>query len=254
MYAGKGRKPCEVFVLKKTVEKKVDVSVIIPAYNEEKYIGACLAAIERQKFDGTYEVIVGDGHSTDRTRKIAHDYGAKVVLERFGTASGGRYAAAKVAKGRVLLFTSSDTQPTPLWVKSINDLFRDRKVAWATGNIRPFEGNLFEHMGSVVLNIFTAILNPLGLAYVNGDNVAARADAYWKVGGFNPRLATSEDTDLGMKLMKCGRFAFSRHATVLISMRRVRKWGYINFVLFHTGNFLSTHFFKRPAQMYAPIR
>jgi len=233
---------------------EVDVSVIVPAYNEEKYIGACLAAIKRQKFSGTYEVIVGDGHSTDHTKRIAHDYGAKVVEERFGTASGGRYAAAKVAKGKVYLFTSSDTQPCPEWVQSIYDLFEDRKVVWAVGNVRPFEGNLVEHAGAIILNAFTAIINPFGLAYVNGDNVAARADAYWKVGGFDPRLATSEDTDLGMKLMKCGKFAFSRKATVIISMRRVRKWGYLNFIMFHTGNFLSTHFFRAPAKMYAPIR
>lgn len=234
--------------------RKVDVSVIVPAYNEEKYIGACLAAIKRQTFSGTYEVIVGDGHSTDHTRKIADDYGAKVVLERFGTASGGRYAAAKVAKGKIYLFTSSDTQPCSEWVQSVHDSFKDKKVAWVLGNVRPFEGNLLEHVGAIILNTFTAIINPLGLAYVNGDNIAARADAYKKVGGFDPHLATSEDTDLGMKLMKCGKFAFSRKATVLISMRRVRKWGYLNFIMFHTGNFLSTHFLRAPAKMYAPIR
>ncbi|MFA4983251.1 MAG: glycosyltransferase [Candidatus Micrarchaeia archaeon] len=239
---------------KRKETKEIDVSVIVPAYNEEKYIGACLAAIKRQKFNGTYEVIVGDGHSTDHTTKIAHDYGAKVVEERFGTASGGRYAAAKVAKGRIYLFTSSDTLPCPEWVQSAYDLFKDRKVAWAVGNVRPFEGNIAEHIGSIILNIFAAVLNRIGLAYVNGDNIAARADAYWKCGGFNPKLATSEDTDLGQRLMKQGKFAYSGKATVLISMRRVRKWGYLNFAMFHTGNFLFTHFFKTPAKMYAPIR
>ncbi|MCX6769890.1 MAG: glycosyltransferase [Candidatus Micrarchaeota archaeon] len=234
--------------------KKVDVSIIIPAYNEAKYIGACLAAIKRQKFAGTYEIIVGDGDSDDGTQKIARDYGARVVEESFGTASGGRYVAAKVAKGRILLFTSSDVVPCNIWVQSIYDMFKDRKVVWGVGNVRPFEGNIVEHIGAVILNFFAAVLNHLGLAYVNGDNVAARASAYWKCKGFNPRLKTSEDTDLGMKLMKLGRFSFSHKATVLISMRRVRKWGYWNFMMFHTRNFLSTHFWKAPSKMYEPIR
>jgi len=235
-------------------KKTVDVSVIIPAYNEERYIGACLAAIKRQKFSGTMEVIVGDGDSTDGTQKIARDYGARVVEEEYGTASGGRYAGSRVARGKIYIFTSSDTVPCDRWVQSIYDLFKNKEVAWAVGNVRPLDGNIVEHFGAVVLNVLAAILNPLGLAYVNGDNVAARANAYWKCGGFDPKLKTSEDTDLGMKLMKLGRFAFSRKATVMISMRRVRKWGYWNFASFHTGNFVSTHFLQAPAKMYDPIR
>ena len=236
------------------VKKKPDVSVIIPAYNEERYIGACLAAIERQEFSGTYEVIVGDGHSTDRTVKIARDYGARVVEESFGNASGGRYVGAKVARGRIYAFMSSDVQPCQGWLQNIYNSFEDKNVAWAVGGVRPFEGNLLEYTGASILNFFAATLNHVGLAYVNGDNVAARADAYKKCGGFNPRLTTSEDTDLGMKLMHHGKFHYAWRATVLISMRRVRKWGYLNFALFHTGNFISTHFLRSPAKLYAPIR
>jgi len=236
------------------VKKKVDVSVIVPAYNEEKYIGACLAAIKRQKFSGTYEVIVGDGHSKDKTQKIARDYGARVVEENFGNASGGRYAAAKVAHGRIYAFMSSDVQPCQGWLQNIYDAFDDKQVAWAVGSVKPLEGRFVEEIGAGILNFFAAVLNRVGLAYVNGDNVAARADAYRKCGGFNPHLTTSEDTDLGMKLMHQGKFAYAGRATVLISMRRVRKWGYWNFASFHTGNFISTHFLRAPAKLYAPIR
>ncbi|MFA6213848.1 MAG: glycosyltransferase [Candidatus Micrarchaeia archaeon] len=235
-------------------KKKVDVSVIVPSYNEEQYIGACLAAIRRQKFSGTYEIIVGDGHSKDRTQKIARDYGARIVEESFGNASGGRYVAAKVAHGKIYAFMSSDVQPCQGWLQGIHDAFGDKNVSWAVGSVKPLEGRFVEEMGAGVLNFFASVLNRVGLAYVNGDNVAARSDAYRKCGGFNPKLTTSEDTDLGMRLMRQGKFAYAGKATVLISMRRVRKWGYWNFALFHTGNFLSTHFLRAPAKMYAPIR
>ncbi|MCX6771972.1 MAG: glycosyltransferase [Candidatus Micrarchaeota archaeon] len=235
-------------------KKRIDVSVIVPSYNEEKYIGACLAAIRRQKFSGTYEIIVGDGHSKDRTQKISRDYGARVVEENFGTASGGRYRAAKIARGRIYAFMSADVEPCQGWLQNIYDAFENKRVAWAVGSVKPIEGRFVEEIGAAILNFFASVLNRVGLAYVNGDNVASRADAYWKCGGFNPRLTTSEDTDLGMRLMRQGRFAYAGRATVLISMRRVRKWGYLNFALFHTKNFASTHFLKTPAKMYAPIR
>ncbi len=235
-------------------KKRIDISVIVPSYNEEKYIGACLAAIRRQKFSGAYEIIVGDGDSTDNTQKISRDYGACVVEETFGTPSGGRYIAAKKARGRIFAFTSSDVQPCQDWLQNIYEAFEDRGVVWTVGSVRPLEGRFVEELGATVLNFFAAVLNRVGLAYVNGDNVAARADAYHRCGGFNPRLMTSEDTDLGMRLMRQGKFAYAGNATVLISMRRVRKWGYMNFALFHTANFISTHFRRAPAKLYAPIR
>lgn len=234
---------------------KIDVSVLIPSYNEEKYIGACLASIKRQKFSGTYEVILGDGDSRDNTVKIAKDYGCRVVSEVWGTPSGGRYAAARVARGRIFAITSADVELADSWLENLVKPFeRDRNVSWGVGAVSPQDGNLLEKMGAYILNIMASVLNLVGLAYVNADNLVCRADAYKKCGEFNPKLMTSEDTDLGMRLMKTGKFYYMPRAKVLISMRRIRKWGYLNFVVFHTRNFLNTHLFARPAEIYAPVR
>jgi len=236
-------------------KKSVDVSIIIPSYNEEKYIGACLASIERQKFSGTYEVILGDGNSRDRTQKIAKDYGCKVVHEAWGTPSGGRYAAAKVARGRIFAITSADVELTENWLSEIKKrLDSDKSLSWGVGSVWPQNGNLLEKIGATILNSMAAFLNRIGLAYVNADNLFCRAEAYRKAGEFNPKMVTSEDTDLGMRLMRTGRFTYIHRAKVLISMRRVRKWGYLNFVVFHTRNWLNTHIFARPAEIYAPVR
>jgi glycosyltransferase involved in cell wall biosynthesis len=233
---------------------QVDVSVIIPAYNEEKYIGACLASLKRQQFNGTFEIILGDGSSTDNTPKIARDYGAQVVREQFGTPSGGRYAATQIAKGKVFAFISADVEATPGWIQETYNVYRDRRVAWSVGSIRPLEGNILEEIGAVVLNFFAHYLNSMGIAYVNADNLSARAESYRKIGGFNPNLVTAEDTDLGRRLMKAGRFKFAGKAKTLLSMRRVRKWGYFRFVIFHTTNFFVTHIFSSPSQRYDPVR
>lgn len=234
--------------------KQVDVSIIIPAYNEERYIGACLASIKRQRFSGTYEIILGDGNSTDNTPKIARDYGAIVVRENYGTPSGGRHAGTQAAKGRIFAFVSADVELSTNYLAEVEKAYADKRVAWALTRIEPAEGNGLEKMGAWVLNIFTMVLNPLGMVYVNADCLSCRADEYRKAGGFNPKLVTSEDTDLGMRLMKRGRFAYVGKPSCFLSMRRVRKWGYVKFVIFHTMNFFRTHLFASAAERYDPVR
>ena len=237
-----------------SMKKKPEVSIVIPSFNEEKYIGAVLSSIRRQKTSISYEIIVGDGNSTDATVKIAKDHGARVIRENHGTPSGGRHEAAKMAKGKFIFFVSADVELSPTWLDNMVAVFSDKKVTWAVGRIRPFDANMLEEFGGIILNLFTITLNPLGIAYVNADNLAARADAYFKSGGFNPKKVTAEDTDLGRRLMKTGKFAFAKNATIFISMRRVRKWGYLNFILFHTRNFLMANIFSKSSEMYAPIR
>ena len=55
----------------------MDISVIIPTYNEEKYVGTCLRSLSNQDYQGKYEIIISDGSSTDRTVEIARRYGAQ---------------------------------------------------------------------------------------------------------------------------------------------------------------------------------
>ena len=52
---------------------KPDITVVVPTFNEEKYLKATLDAITRQKCDPTYETIIDDGQSTDNTVSIAEN-------------------------------------------------------------------------------------------------------------------------------------------------------------------------------------
>ncbi|VVC02345.1 Glycosyltransferase AglI [uncultured archaeon] len=234
--------------------EKPHFSIIVPTLNEEKYIGACLASIKRQKCFDKCEIIVGDGGSTDNTVKIARDYGAQVTKEHSHTPAAGRHEAAKMASGKLFVFLGADVEICEGWLEAVGHAFEDRKIGWAQTTIRPLEGNALERAGAHMLNFISRVLNAIGLPYVNGDNLIVRADAYWKVGGFNPKMVTSEDTDLGKRLVKDGRFAFVRKAATMLSMRRVRKWGYVRYIVFHTANFFSTHIFSNPAEQYEPVR
>jgi glycosyltransferase involved in cell wall biosynthesis len=83
------------------------VSVIVPAHDEERWIGECLDSLARQTHPD-FEVIVVDDSSTDRTAEIARAKGVRVLgVERAG-AGGARNEGARVATGEILAFLDAD--------------------------------------------------------------------------------------------------------------------------------------------------
>ena len=91
----------------------VDFSIIIPAYNEQNYIGAVLdrlfhAIAEIKSLTG--EVIVVDNNCSDQTAILAKEKGAIVVFEPINQISRARNAGAHIARGKYLIFVDADTQ------------------------------------------------------------------------------------------------------------------------------------------------
>ncbi|KKQ43495.1 MAG: glycosyltransferase [Microgenomates group bacterium GW2011_GWC1_37_8] len=101
----------------KEKDKKIKISVIIIAKNEEEKIGGCLKSVE-----WVDEVIVINNESTDRTEEIAKKYGARVINYENGTYSSRKNKGAKEAKGKWLLYIDADERVTPDLRKEINSL------------------------------------------------------------------------------------------------------------------------------------
>jgi glycosyltransferase involved in cell wall biosynthesis len=105
------------------------VSVIVPAYNEEKYlpetlghIGEALAVIAHPS-----EIIVVDNDSQDRTGHVAESRGAKVLRESEHNISRVRNAGAENATGDVLIFVDADTLVPRTLFRTITDVLEDEK-------------------------------------------------------------------------------------------------------------------------------
>ena len=81
------------------------VSIVVPTKNEEAYLPILLASLRGQTFQD-FEIIVADAHSTDRTREIALQAGAKVVDG--GMPGPGRNRGAAVAQGEIIFFFDAD--------------------------------------------------------------------------------------------------------------------------------------------------
>lgn len=200
----------------------VKVSVIIPTLNEEKYIDMTLFHIKRQN---PYEIILGDSHSDDNTVKIAKKYGAKIAYAPRGAASFGRNAAARIAKGDVLLFLDADTIAYTNLIEVIKEDFRNKKVVGWTCTFYAFSPKWREHA------IYTATSNLIKFLVKNvkphaaGFIIAVSRSAFEKVDGFNEKLKVMEDHDLAWRIAKQGRFKFSDKTCVFTSTRRINQWG-----------------------------
>ena len=94
----------------------VELSIVVPAFNEEALLGETLQAVHRAMAgcgttDST-EIIVVDNNSIDRTAAVAREHGAQVIFEPVNQISRARNAGGHAAKGTFLLFLDADTKLT----------------------------------------------------------------------------------------------------------------------------------------------
>ncbi len=94
------------------------VSIIIAAFNEEMRIGECITSLQKQDY-GSYEIIVTDDGSTDRTVAIASSLGADVINNKHQGTAKSRNKAAQKATGDILVFLDSDMIFEPNFISKL---------------------------------------------------------------------------------------------------------------------------------------
>lgn len=233
----------------------MDISVVIPAYNEEKYIERCLKSLQRQQFGGNYEVVVSDDCSTDGTARIAEALADRVITHPKSTISQGRQMGAEASKYEVIAFTDADTFIPPDWLSSLASSLEDERVAGVHGNLMPLDGTRLENdFCRYVLPPYSKFMVRINKPSVPGANFAVKRKAFEQVGGFNTRLVTGEDVELCNRVKAVGPILFNPRAVVFVSTRRIRKWGYMKTFSFHVSNTLKLHALGYGKTEYEPVR
>lgn len=232
----------------------MDVSIVIATLNEEKYIRDTLDSINGQHTDKKFEIILGDGKSTDSTIDIAKEYGCKIARVNPGIIAAGREAAAKKATGKILVSADADAYYPPNWLEELTRPVKGKTVA-TCGKLLPLNGNRVEKLfAERVLNPVASFTYQVKIPFAAAMNLAISREAYEKVGGYNSGMRTAEDTDLMKRLMKAGKVVYCPNAICYVSMRRIRKWGYAKYLSFHTANFIKYHVGAKVFEIYEPIR
>ena len=144
-------------------------SVIVPAHNEENYIGKCLKAIrtaEEQSDAGRVQIIVVANRCTDQTAEIAEQYDAEVIENQDKCIASIRNAGAKAAAGKILVTVDADTYIAPETFKEIRSLLGSGKYIGG-GAIPTFDRaslGIFVSTLVVAVNLLPTMIKEGGLS------------------------------------------------------------------------------------------
>jgi glycosyltransferase involved in cell wall biosynthesis len=193
-------------------------SFIVPAHNEEALLGETLRALRgaAETVGVSYELIVVDDGSTDRTAQIARDSGATVVPVHLRKISAVRNAGARVARGEVLVFVDADTLVPAKTLAAVIKRLRQGAVGGGA-QVRLDDG--VPLWGRILTRFLVSIFFQLHLA--GGCFLFARREAFDAVGGWDENYFASEEVHLSRALHGQGRFVIVREA-VTTSGRKFR--------------------------------
>ncbi|OGG00541.1 hypothetical protein A2Y99_04230, partial [Candidatus Gottesmanbacteria bacterium RBG_13_37_7] len=193
--------------------RKPLISVVIPAYNEERYLPLCLESLKKQTFTD-FEIIVIDNNCTDKTAVIAKKFGVKMVKEKIQGMIPARNRGFDEARTDFIARTDADTIVSSNWLESIYQAFQANPQAVAlTGSftfprVNPlyaFILKLFAYLCYYYLSYLLMGHFPLG-----GPNYALRKNAWEKVKGkihLNDKLV-HEDMDMSCHLSEIGKVLY----------------------------------------------
>jgi glycosyltransferase involved in cell wall biosynthesis len=203
----------------------ISYSVIIPAYNEQQWLGPTLAGLKRA-MDAVAlpgEVIVVDNNSTDRTAEVARQHGAQTVFEPVNQISRARNAGARQAGGKYLIFLDADTALSPeLLAKALANL---ASGGCCGGGALVHLDGLLPWYGRWVPLLWNRL--SVRCRWAAGCFIYCLREGFAAVGGFSEQVFASEEIGFSRKLRIWGKprgLAFEIIATprIVTSSRKMQ--------------------------------
>jgi len=199
------------------------LSIVIPTKNEEQNLPNLLSSIKEQTFTD-YEIVVADAGSTDNTRELAQQAGAKIV--QGGLPGPGRNRGAEVSIGQVILFLDADVVlDDPDFLEANLAEMKDRGVCVGTTIVKPISENYIDKAMHEVYNAFAVGVERVR-PHAPGFCIFVKKHVHDDIGGFDEEVVFAEDHEYVQRAVKEGyRFRVLRSVPVSVSVRRLEKDG-----------------------------
>jgi glycosyltransferase involved in cell wall biosynthesis len=194
------------------------ISFIVPAYNEERLLGATLDALHAaaRAAGELYELVVVDDASTDRTASIARRHGAVLVSVAYRQIAATRNSGVRKAKGDQFIFVDADTIVNEAVVRAAVEAMRGGAAGGGAGV--EFDGAVPLY-ARLLLPILVRLFRAVGWAA--GCFLFCTRSAFAAVGGFDEAFYGAEELVMSRALKRHGRFVVLRQ-TVTTSGRKLR--------------------------------
>ena len=183
----------------------VKISIVVPAFNEERLLGESLAQMKSAagvfvRHGWEVELIVCDNNSTDRTAEIARAAGAPVVFEPVNQIARARNRGAAAATGDWLIFVDADSHPSAGLFEEVAEQIQSGRCLAGGATVRMDE----KHW---VAEFFTRLWNCSSRMgrWLAGSFIFVEAAAFRELGGFSNELFAAEELDLSQRLKQLSR-------------------------------------------------
>lgn len=201
-------------------------SIVIPAYNEEAQLSACLESINRQEGGAPGEIIIVDSNSTDKTAEVARGLGARVISAAERGVGRARRAGTAAAAGAYVLHIDADTRLPPNYLtETLKRFQKDSALVCLGGQFFYYDAprwkNFLRPFVHRLLRLFALAVSG-GRIGPMANNMTFKKDIYGKTRGFRETLCFGEDIDLSRQLSKFGKVRLDMSLGCFISVRRYR--------------------------------
>lgn len=213
-------------------DSKIEATIIIPAWNEEKFIGKCLDGISKQNTGYKFETIVVNNNSTDKTSEVVMSAGFKIINEPRQGVSFARNTGARNAKGEILIFVDSDCIIPTDYVDRVVRYFKNNPgVSVLAGPYIYYDAGPIVRFVTEKLHYYYWYFRTVkyfnGFQGVSGGNMIVRKDAFEKLGGFNEKITDiiePEDLEFAIRANKARMdVRYEKDFEVLSSFRRTKR-------------------------------
>ena len=205
------------------------ISVVVGIRNEERFIEECIESLLSLDYpQDSYEIIIVDGMSTDKTRDLVQKYPVRLLLNKRKNVGAARNLGVENARGNLVAFTDGDCKVNPQWLKILvreMQNVQDNVVCVGGPNLifdtDPVFGRVVGYAQETFLGSGGSAQskNSTRKQYVSSlpnCNAMYKKNAIQEVGGFDERFLIGQDGDLNYRISKTGsKFLYIPEAQVL---------------------------------------